>query len=91
MGLNLNETERGNTWLTDDSGEYILISLDQGYLEISILPENYPGLSVRTVDETEGEMVAFIRERYEGWFIRKWNLSSDEPCNEEGYITAKGE
>jgi len=89
------ECERGNTWLMDsEEGDYILIGLDVNedvnaksqFLEISILPENYPGFRVQTINESITDMIAYIQERYEGWFCRKWNLTEDAPINEDSHI-----
>jgi len=95
---NFCESECGNTWLSSESGgNYILIGLNindndsetSQFLEISILPENYPGLNVCTVTEYVKNMIDHIQERYEGWNCRKWNLSVEVPVNENGEIVGK--
>ena len=95
---NFCESECGNTWLSSESGgNYILIGLNindndsetSQFLEISILPENYPGLNVCTVTEYVKNIVEHIQERYEGWVCRKWNLPIEAPINEDGEIVGE--
>jgi len=70
------ECERGNTWLTGTGGmHYALLDFDDKMtLEISILPDNYPGLNVALVRTDEASFAAFIQKRYVGWYVRKCNL-----------------
>jgi len=74
------ETERGNIWLTNDDepGHHnVWIGL-QGdiWLEITIRPANYPGLTVQTIQISDKELAAHINKNFGGgtWVARKCNI-----------------
>jgi hypothetical protein len=71
---------------TRDS-HYILISIEEAtlnqnlFLEIEIRPENYPGFGVSRIEieDKEDFIKNVIRKNFEGWHIRKWNLTKEAP------------
>ena len=94
------ESERGNTWLLgDNDNHYILIGLNvcnndieaSHYLEISMVPDNYPGFTIETISIYNEELKKFIQDRYAGWAVRKWNLPFDAPVDEVGEIKEEDE
>lgn len=74
----LDETERGNIWLTNEEGacnHNVWIRLHgQKWLQIAIRPENYPGLTVNTITITDAELTAHIHKTCDGMVVRKMNL-----------------
>jgi len=92
---NLCESERGNTWLTNEEGSHlILVGLNiseedtelSQLIEISIQPENYPGFNMETINIYMKDLEHNIRDYNGGWFVRKWNLPFKAPVTEDGYI-----
>lgn len=86
--LELDETERGNIWLTNEEGacnHNVWIRLvGQKWLQIAIRPENYPGLAVNTITVTDAELAAHINKECGGMVVRKANLDGLQVRN--GYI-----
>lgn len=75
--VTLHETERGNIWLADDDGNHnawIKLPGENQWLEISIRPDNYPGLNVNTVTVSKSDLATHINSNFEGWTVRKLNL-----------------
>lgn len=75
--IELDETERGNTWLVYEDGDRQYFLADLGgdtWLETTINPANYPGFTVRTITGSKDKMVAHIQEEWVGAFARKCNL-----------------
>ena len=72
-----NESERGNTWLANDGGDHAAwIRLnDKQFLEITITPDNYPGLQVSIKETSEKKLVRHINKNLKGWFVRKCNVT----------------
>ena len=73
-------TERGNTWLIQCEEGYHLayFKLDPGknlWIELSIVPPNYPGLHLEVIQKTEYEIVRHINMMCGGWLIRKANIA----------------
>lgn len=72
-------TERGNIWLANDEepwhNAYIRLN-SRLWFEISIRPENYPGLTVRSIYLTDAKLAAHINREFNsgGWSARKCNL-----------------
>jgi len=89
------ESERGNTWLTNEEGNHlILVGLNineddselSQLIQISIIPENYPGFNMDTINTYMADLKHDIQDYNEGWFVRKWNLPFKAPVTENGYI-----
>jgi len=70
------ETERGNVWLDNDNQHIAWLRLpgENQWLEISISPDNYPGLNVNTRTLTDDELTAHIHKNCGDWYVRKCNL-----------------
>lgn len=82
------ETENGNTMVTRDDGSmaaWIHIK-DNIYLEITDTPDNSPRLYVTFIEATQAALKKAIRERCEGWYCVRWNLSTKAPIDEQGCI-----
>lgn len=78
--LNLDETEKGNIWLVHSEENYHNAWIRLGgnrWLEITIRPCNYPGLTVKTVSMTDKELADHINQEFNSglWIVRKMNLS----------------
>jgi hypothetical protein len=79
----LDETERGNTLLfrVEDGSIVAWINLpDGGVLEVSFTPDNYPSLTVATLDD---EAIRNLPKHIaglvdSGWTVRKDNHSKQE-------------
>jgi len=80
--------ERGNTWLTNENRHYFVGFVgnveENKWIEISIMPDNYPAFNVFIVEKTETEIVAHINDRFQGWEIHKANLPIQR--NENGRV-----
>lgn len=71
--------ERGNTWLVDDDGNHVMwVNItDKIRMEISICPQNYPGLNVCILSlehSTDEHLAKHIHEKCVGWYARKCNI-----------------
>lgn len=71
--------ERGNTWLMDDDGNHVMwVNVtDKIRMEISVCPQNYPGLNVciLSLEHSSDEHLAkHIHEKCVGWYARKCNI-----------------
>lgn len=86
--LNLNETERGNTWLCNDDQHVLVIRLDeQEWLFTTIFPDNYPGANVWVChNKTTEDIADVLCKEYAGFFVRKWNLSGSATVDENGCL-----
>lgn len=78
------QCERGNIWLVNDEepgwhNAWIRLQGDI-WLEISIRPENYPGLTVQTVQTSNEKLAAHINREFNGgnWLARKCNIDGVE-------------
>jgi hypothetical protein len=89
------ENERGNTWLmSDDDGHYILIGIEvdeddietSQYLEITLVPNNYPGFYIQTIQTYNSELLETIQDSFAGWDVRRWNLPVECPVDEVNQI-----
>ncbi len=94
------ECERGNIWVTQTEEGYHaayfhLRNLPDGkmlLLEMSIVPENYPGFNVNVVEITPEDLAKHINERCDDWYVRKLNLVPEgSVVVEGGYIVAEEE
>jgi hypothetical protein len=71
--------ERGNTWLMDDDGNHVMwVNVnDKVRMEISICPNDYPGLNICILSEAEStdeHLAKHIHEKCVGWYARKCNI-----------------
>ena len=71
--------ERGNTWLMDDDGNHVMwVNVnDKIRMEISICPNDYPGLNICILSEAEStdeHLAKHIHEKCVGWYARKCNI-----------------
>ena len=85
--------ERGNTWLMDDDGNHVMWvdvvyeNIFDGLtlkgvkpkirMEISICPNDYPGLNICMLTEqesTDEHLAKHIHEKCIGWYARKCNI-----------------
>jgi hypothetical protein len=91
---NLDETERGNTYLASDGSHILFIHLNvdfsdcelSQFLQVSVEPENYPSMKVETIYIYLKDLGEHIREHCNGWLVYKWNLPFPAPMTEEGRI-----
>lgn len=70
------ECERGNVLLLGEEGEvnaWVRLGGDV-WLETTVRPSNYPSFTTATVKLTEAELLAHIRQRCQGMYVRKMNL-----------------
>lgn len=71
--------ERGNTWLMDDDGNHVIwvnVS-DKIRMEITICPQDYPGLNICILNEqesTDEHLAKRIHGHCVGWYARKCNI-----------------
>lgn len=93
--LELELCERGNIWIWQPEEGYhqAYLRLPDGpdrWLEISIRPCNYPGLSVQTIQLPAAELAAHINKEFAdgNWVVRKMNLHG--VVVEDGYISEAG-
>jgi len=86
MFLSEEMNERGNTWLYDreNDRQYYLGRLEGNrWLEITIVPANYPGFVIHTITGTEEDLAAHINDKWAGALIRKCNIAGvyiDKDC-----------
>ncbi len=71
--------ERGNTWLMDDDGNHVMwVNVNDNIrMEISICPNDYPGLNICILSEAEStdeHLAKHIHEKCVGWYARKCNI-----------------
>jgi hypothetical protein len=68
--------ERGNIWLSSDDGKHIAWFGvgDSRWLQVSVVPHNYPGFQIASVIFTDEQLAAHIRRRCGGWRVNKLNL-----------------
>ena len=93
---NFSETERGNTYLVSDDGTNHLVIIGlrveeddcemSQFLQISIIPENYPAVNVDEITIYLKDLANDIKEFNDGWYVRKWNLPFEAPVDESGCI-----
>ena len=72
-------SEKGNTWLCDDDGNHVAwIRVGDHFIEVSVTPDNSPGLWVRvwgdTGEKAERGIVKHINKSLKGWTVRRCNL-----------------
>ena len=90
MDHTFSKTERGNIWLVHVEENYhnawIRLPADM-WLEVSIRPDNYPGLSVQLVRCSEEDLAKHIRKYFGGhmWIAKKMNIAG-VTTTPEGYI-----
>ena len=88
----LDETERGNIWLTnkEEHWDNVWIKLSDDYwLEIQIIVDNYPGLTVKTVEVSEEDLADHINAVFgnnDSWFVRKMNIKGVEVDDQWHYV-----
>lgn len=78
------DCERGNTYLVSDDGDSRIawITLAGSLrLEIDIVSDNYPALTVRLVDKTDAELATHILRELGGWYVKKINLNDPRLAN----------
>jgi hypothetical protein len=71
--------ERGNTWLMNDDGNHVMwVNVTPTIrMEISICPNDYPGLNICILSEAEStdeHLAKHIHEKCIGWYVRKCNI-----------------
>ena len=93
VGIFLDESfcvcERGNIWLAGTESDnqiayFHLDDLDDGemlLLEMSMVPENYPGLDISIVRITPEALAEHIRKKCGGWYVKKLNLVPENSVN----------
>ena len=95
MDKTFSDCERGNIWLTQTEEGYHaayfhLRNVGDGkmlLLEVSIVPENYPGFNVGLVEITPEDLAKHLNEKCNGWYVRKLNLVPEgSVVVEDGYI-----
>jgi hypothetical protein len=71
-------SEKGNTWLCDDDGNHVAwLKMEGRILEVSITPDNNPGLYARLLspDEcSENKLAEHINKNLKGWLVRRSNI-----------------
>ena len=95
--LDLDLTERNGVWLAHQEENYHNAWLrvpgqQTNFLQISIRPDNYPGLTVSTVTLTDEQLAAHIHREFGGglWFVRKANISVDIN-HEDGVVVGEAD
>ena len=70
------ESERGNTWLSNDGGDHATwIRLGGNlFLEATITLGNYPGFCLAVIEKTEKQIARHISKNLKGWFVHKCNI-----------------
>jgi hypothetical protein len=70
--------EKGNVYLTNEDGGCHLAFLSTGntnqWLQVQIIPENYPSLNVKLIEASDEMLAKQINEQNAGWFVKKANL-----------------
>jgi hypothetical protein len=71
--------ERGNTWLMDDDDNHVMWVNVTPFIrmEVSICPNDYPGLNICVLSEAEStdeHLAKHIHEKCIGWYVRKCNI-----------------
>lgn len=77
LPVDWSDCERGNVYLVGGDGEQHLayFAIQQNYwLEVSLVPANYPAFNVAVVQMDENELAQHIIENCTGWTIRKLNI-----------------
>lgn len=71
-------SEKGNTWLCDDDGNHFaLLKMGDRILEVSVTPDNNPGLWARLLSPEESspsKIADHVNKNLSGWTIRRLNL-----------------
>jgi len=71
-------SEKGNTWLCDDDGNHVAwLRMGDRILEVSVTPDNNPGLWARLLspEESHPEKLAdHINKNLSGWSVRRVNV-----------------
>lgn len=90
--------ERGNVYLTSnenlnhiawfrlqryDSGDFAGKSV---WLQVSVVPENYPSVNVSTIFATDVELAEHINTECEGFIVRKINLAGVHLIERENVV-----
>ena len=91
MMSDFNEDGRGVTWLLPEEGNhhYILKRLTIGrvvggaraasradyWLQVEVIPDNYPGLTMNVINNTEAQLADHINKTFGGWVVRRWNIN----------------
>jgi hypothetical protein len=89
----------GNTWLVHSEEDYhqVYIALNDErtrWLAVSIIPNNYPGFNIDTIDQTEQAIAQDIMETNDGWLVRRLNIKGvkvKQPKDHSVYVDAEGE
>lgn len=70
-------SEKGNTWLCDDDGNHVAwLKMGDRIVEVSVTPDNSPGLWIRLLgpDEGHSSIAKHINENLSGWSVRRCNI-----------------
>lgn len=69
-------SEKGNTWLCDDDGNHVAwLKMGDQILEVSVTPDNSPGLWARFLPPDEVPSIAeHINKNLVGWSVRRLNI-----------------
>jgi hypothetical protein len=71
-------SEKGNTWLCDDDGNHVAwLRMGDRILEVSVTPDNNPGLYARLLSPEESSNASIaehICKNLSGWYVRRCNL-----------------
>jgi len=81
--------EKGNIWLCDEDGNqmaWLRLEKPNTWQEISIFPDNYPGLEVYETEGTDEELAEHIKDHFAGWFVKKCNLD-EITLDKIGYVS----
>jgi hypothetical protein len=87
------DCERGNIWLCTEEMEkhlaYFRMPGKDNWLEVSLVPENYPGFNVGVINLSEKGLAAHIQARCDGWVVRKMNISGVKV--KDNYVDSEGD
>jgi len=86
--VKLPECERGNTWLIEDHRQLFLARMEPDilgpgggepltyyWLQINIVPANYPGFNITTITSSEAKLAAHITKEWPGAFAKRCNIN----------------
>jgi hypothetical protein len=89
--FDLDETEKGHIWLVHSEENWHNAWIWLGghtWLQISIRPCNYPGLTVNTITKSDEQLAAHINQEFSSglWIARSCNLEGVK-LREEGNVS----
>lgn len=69
-------TERGNIWISSDFTHKAYFRLDgeNQWLEVILIPENYPSWTINTVTISDRDLAKHIQENFYGYRIHKMSI-----------------